>query len=99
MPPQDQRFAFVASARMQLKLHGVHETIFPKPLPMPLPPELSSHGALPAGLPPSAVAADMLCKLVFRPLPLAGVVFPIGGAPIPPMDGRPPPAPPGGAFP
>ena len=29
--PQDQRFAFVASARLQTKLHGIHSSIFPKP--------------------------------------------------------------------
>ena len=66
--PQPQRFAFIASARMQLKLHGIHEKVFPKPLQMaPL-----HAGALPPGLPPHGTNADMLCRVVLRPTKNAG---------------------------
>ena len=80
-PPQPQRFAFVASARMQLKLHGIHSGVFPKPLQLPTkgedPDPTSADGggamALPAGMPASATAADMLCRLVLRPMGSRGV--------------------------
>ena len=78
--PQPQRFAFVASARLQLKLHAVHADVFPMPKQMPtLPVCPSKEAALPAC--PSKkgdsaamiTAADMLCKLVIRPRDAAGV--------------------------
>ena len=72
LTPQPQRFAFVASARLQLKLHGIHADVFPRPLQMPslwggqpLPPSLGS-------LPLSDVA-DMLCRIVIRPIQRAGL--------------------------
>ena len=71
--PREQRFAFIASARMQLKLHGVHEQVFPKPLQMSLLQPSDAPSPLPSGLPPSSVAADMLCRLTFRPLAKAGI--------------------------
>ena len=65
--PQPQRLAFVASARLHLKLHAVHEGLFAWPpcqLPaMPTPPEM----------PASVVLADMLTKWVIRPADRAGV--------------------------
>ena len=66
--PQPQRFAFIASARMQLKLHGIHEKVFPKPLQM----ATVHEGALPPGLPPHGINADMLCRVVLRPTKNAG---------------------------
>ena len=71
--PQDQRFAFIASARMQLKLHGVHEGVFPKPQQQPMVKSEAPSSCLPAGLPASAIAADMLSKLVLRPTIRAGI--------------------------
>ena len=66
--PQPQRFAFVASARLQLKLHGIHAAVFPKPLSMPT----LCGGGLPAGL-ERGTAADMLCRMILRPTKLAGL--------------------------
>ena len=68
--PQPQRFAFVASARLQLKLHAVHGDVFPIPKQMPTLPACPTKQAHSAA---RMTAADMLCKLVIRPRDASGV--------------------------
>ena len=72
LTPQPQRFAFVASARLQLKLHGIHADVFPRPLQMP---SLWSGQPLPPTLGnlPLTDVADMLCRIVIRPIQRAGL--------------------------
>ena len=69
LTPQRQRLAFVASARLQLKLHALHGRLFPNPRVAPF----LFDGGLPPGLPPLAAALDMHAKLLFRPKEKAGV--------------------------
>ena len=69
LTPQRQRLAFVASARLQLKLHALHGLLFPKPCAAPL----LFEGGLAPGLPPLALSLDMHAKLLFRPKEKAGV--------------------------
>jgi ribonuclease Z len=74
--PQPQRFAFVASARLQLKLGSLHSGIFPPPLALAQPRApgagAAAHPAAEA-VPPGCVAADMLSRIVLRPLDKSGL--------------------------
>ena len=53
--------------------HQVHEAIFPKPLQMGMLQASDAPSPLPLGMPPSAIAADMLSRLVLRPLTKKGL--------------------------
>lgn len=74
--PQPQRFAFVASARLQLKLGSLHSGIFPPPRALAQTAAGSAArctAAQPVAVPPGCVAADMLSRIVLRPLDKAGL--------------------------
>jgi ribonuclease Z len=74
--PQPQRFAFAASARLQLKLGCLHSGIFPPPRAM-----AQSAAAAPGAaaepaavsVPPGCVAAGMLSRIILRPVDKAGL--------------------------